>query len=390
MTRRLWFSIHSFTCVTAGLVLFVVCWSGMTATLADEFDWLVTPEMRIADPTTEVRWGRVQATLAASTTPGWIDSLHVPIHRYAAVRAEIEPPGRPERLIYLHPRSGEKLGEFGELTIQRFFRSLHRHLFLPKPTGIVVVALFAIALLTTAIAALMFYRRWWTRSLQVRVITRRGHIAWSDLHRCAGLWSLWFVGLMALTGIWYGLEATGAPDALLGPDPDPPRVTQDAAPDDALPLDTLFARGQALRPDFDIRAVEWEYGDTGSGQIVLTGQANDWLVRDRVNYVRLAMDGTVTDTGSGSDLGAYEYWVNMADPLHFGSFAGLATRVLWFVFGLILCAMILTGTWLHAQRLMRHPNGPHKLRWAATMPACAASLILLAVAVPFGIEEIRS
>ena len=390
MTKRLWFSLHSFMGITAGLVLFVVCWSGTLATLADELDWLVTPEMRIAEASTEVNWRRVHSTLLESTTPDWIDKVHVPIHRYAAVRAEVEPPGEPERLIYLHPRTGEKLGEFSELTIQEFFRSLHRHLFLPKPTGIVVISLFAVALLTMAIAALMFLSRWWTRFFRLRLTTRKGGIAWSDLHRTAGLWSLWFVGLMSVTGIWYGLEATGVPDALLKPDQEPAAATRDAEPSERLSLDSLVARAQAVRPRLEVRKVEWEYDEKGAGRIRVEGQADDWLVRDRVNYVSFTLDGAMAGMGSGSDLSVYEYWVNMANPLHFGSFAGLLTKSLWFVFGLTLCGIILTGTWLHARRLTRHPRGPHKLRWAGTMPACATSVLLLATAVPFGIDQIRA
>ena len=390
MTKRLWFSLHSFMGITAGLVLFVVCWSGTMATLADELDWLVTPEMRIAEASTEVSWNRVHTTLLESTTPEWIDKVHVPINRYAAVRAEIEPPGEPERLIYLHPRTGKKLGTFSEFTIQEFFRSLHRHLFLPKPTGIVVVSLFAVALLTMAIAVLMFLSRWWTRFFRLRLTTRKGGIAWSDLHRTAGLWSLWFVGLMSVTGIWYGLESTGVPDALLEPDSAPVAMTSGTALSEPLPLDTLIARAQAARPQLEVRKVEWEYDEAEAGRIRVEGQANDWLVRDRVNYVSFTINGAMMGMGSGSDLSAYEYWVNMADPLHFGSFAGLPTKSLWFVFGLILCGITLTGTWLHARRLARHPKGPRKLRWAGTMPACATSVLLLATAVPFGIDQIHA
>jgi uncharacterized iron-regulated membrane protein len=388
--KRLWFSLHGFLGVTAGLVLFVICWSGTVATIADELDWVVTPELRIAESTTEVRWNRVHATLQESTEPEWIDSVHVPMNPYAAVRAEIEPPEQPEYLVYLHPRTGEKLGEFSELTIQEFFRGLHRHLFLPKPTGIVLVSLFAIALLIMAISALMFLKRWWVRFLQLRLFTRQGHIAWGDLHRTAGLWSLWFVILMAVIGIWYGLEATGIPDALLEPDQEPAALTEAALSSEPLPLGTLVARAQAARPQLEIREVEWEHDKAGIGLVRVQGQAQDWLVRDRVNYVSLTQDGRLMNTGSGSDLSAYAYWVNMADPLHFGSFAGLPTKFLWFGFGLILCGIILTGTWLHARRLARHPKGPSKLRWPGTMPACAASLILLAMAVPFGIAEMRA
>jgi len=122
---------------------------------------------------------------------------------------------------------------------------------------------------------------------------------------------------------------------------------------------------KAARPQLEIREVEWEHDKAGIGLVRVQGQAQDWLVRDRVNYVSLTQDGRLMNTGSGSDLSAYAYWVNMADPLHFGSFAGLPTKFLWFGFGLILCGIILTGTWLHARRLARHPKGPSKasLAW---------------------------
>jgi len=59
----------------------------------------------------------------------------------------------------------------------------------------------------------------------------------------------------------------------------------------------------------------------------------------------------VIDTGSGADLMAYEYWDHMADPLHFGDFGGLTTKLIWFVFGLELSGLCLSGAWLQVQRL---------------------------------------
>mgnify|MGYP006426619487 CR=1 FL=1 len=388
MTARSWFRVHSVTGVMAGLILFLVCWSGTTATLSNELDWLVTPEMWVTEGSGEVAWEKVYDAVSRTVAPARIKSLQAPSHRYAPATAEIETPGQPKRLIYVHPRNGAILGAFSELSIQEFFRGLHRHLFLPKPIGIVLVSLFAVALLSTVVAALMFYRRWWTRFFRLRVFARSGRVAWSDLHKTAGLWSLWFVCLIAITGIWYGLEATDAPDALFEPVSARETTVPSVAPTDRLPLGALIARVRATRPGLKIRKVYPDGKDTAGNQIHVVGRGQNWFLRDRVNSVTISANGVVINSRSEVDLTAYEYWVNMADPLHFGSFGGLVSKAVWFVFGLFVCGLILSGTWLHARRLSRSAGDVRGAQWPGTLPACGASVILLAATVSFGVEQI--
>jgi uncharacterized iron-regulated membrane protein len=78
--------------------------------------------------------------------------------------------------------------------------------------------------------------------------------------------------------------------------------------------------------------------------------------------------------------------VDTADPLHFGNFAGLATKGVWFVFGVGLSALCLTGAYLHFQRQKRHATVPPRRR--AVIAAYVTTCLVLLVAVIGAVQEI--
>lgn len=50
------------------------------------------------------------------------------------------------------------------------------------------------------------------------------------------------------------------------------------------------------------------------------------------------------------ELSAVERWVHMADPLHFGNFGGLATKLIWLLFGMMLTGLCATGVIIFGKR----------------------------------------
>jgi uncharacterized iron-regulated membrane protein len=43
----------------------------------------------------------------------------------------------------------------------------------------------------------------------------------------------------------------------------------------------------------------------------------------------------------------------MADPLHFGTFGGMLTRAIWFVFGVILTGLSISGIYIYGARIKK-------------------------------------
>ena len=392
MTIRTWFRIHSFTGVVTGLLLFVVCWSGTVATLAHELDWLVTPEARSTPGAERLAWEELLAAVEAAYPDATIALMRAPLYRRSAAEVVVNLPHQDGVRVYVDPYSGRVQGAWSQLNVWRFFRSYHRSLFFPTSWGTLLVAAFALTMAASMLAALVFYRRWWRRFL--RFDRGDGRVFWSGLHKIAGLWSLWFVVVMVVTGVWYGIERirydyvdgiisfAGPTDAAVHRLPPP---DSDAGPP-AQSLDALLARARDVRPDLEIRTIRLR-----EGVLYLDGQAGDLLVRDRTNQLHLdARSGEVLYDQRAADLPLYWRWSDTADPLHFGDFGGLGSKLVWFVFGLILSGLILTGTWLHAHRLVREAAGTRRARWPGTMAACVVSLVVLAASVPFGLHGARA
>ncbi len=385
------FRVHSFTGVITGLLLFVLCWSGTFAVVAHELDWLATPVARAQAATGADDWAAWEAGVRTHDPQARLLGLRAPFNDHAAAQALVRRPDGERRVWFIAPASGRVQGEASPFTVQRFFREFHRSFYFPTQWGTYLVAALAVTLLVSLVAGLLFYRRWWRRFFSFR--PRRGPGLWSELHKFVGLWSLWFVLIIAVTGLWYGVErarldlgdglfAFAGPSALAAhriPEP----TSDTSSP--ALPVAVLVERARTLRPDLRLTTVI-----PGADIFYAEGEADDVLVRPRANLIYLdARSGALLYSQDASDLPAYWRWSETADPLHFGDFAGLTVKLLWFLFGLLLCGLILTGTWMHARRLGRSERARQRHRWPGTGVAVVLSSLLVGASVPAAVYRVR-
>ncbi len=352
---RSWFDWHSWMGVIAGLLLFVVCWGGTFATISYELDWLVNPEQRVQVEGDPGSLEQIYASVEAAYPNAEIQTVYSP--RYANFAAEVvlQDEFSQTRRIYINPYTLEITGEGPFLNIQRYLRDFHRRLFTGN-FGFYLICLASLPLIGSLMTSLVFYKRWWTRFFEFKSArTLRTFV--SNLHRLVGLWSLWFVVIISLTGIWYLWERVRSShvddifaysDAIPGAIVPIPMLDFDYST--TLPFRDLLAIARAERPDIEIAYVSVNR----NGYFYVVGQTDNLLVRNRANKIYLLPEtGEVIYNQYGEDLSAYWYWSNMADPLHFGNFGGLATKFVWFAFGLILSFLSLSGVWLFAKRLSR-------------------------------------
>jgi hypothetical protein len=126
------------------------------------------------------------------------------------------------------------------------------------------------------------------------------------------------------------------------------------------PLDDYVAAAKAALPGLDPRTVRLPFGP--DEPVVVEGFAGDPLVRERANEVWLdPVDAGVVKVQRSADMTALHYVTELADPLHFGTFGGLPTKLLWFAGGLGLSGLALTGAWLAWRRLRTRAPTPVQL-----------------------------
>ena len=355
--RSIWWRIHQWSGLQLSLFLAFVLLTGTLAVFSYELDWLTRPSMWAAPTAYEdrVSWGDVGAAVAEHDSDLEIVNLYAPLHP-ASTFDVIVRDGETLKHVYVHPRTGEVTGEGSWFGFQRFLRNAHRHLMLPVPIGVTLVSFAAVFLTASLVTSFWVYKKWW-RGFTRWPKGRNARAFTGDLHRIAGVWSIWFIVLMIVTGFWYLIEQWGgaAPPASAA---QAPAVMAEASPSPSLPgapaaLDAGIAALKAELPEYRIARVVWPREPGDDFQVHgWTGRAI--LVRPRANTAWINADtGALAGVVDPSALGVHTRIAEAADPLHFGTFGGYWTKTLWFLFGAALTGLSLTGAAIYALRIAK-------------------------------------
>lgn len=382
--RRKLYDLHTWVGFHLALIMFVVLFTGTVATVSNEIDWLIQDDMRVSPseaivPGETVSWSEMEAAIYDYAPDVTIGSIYKVAGPHFAYRARVKDEFGANMFIHVNQWTGEVTGETHPMTVQRVFRDLHRYLFMPNVIGLPIVTSMAFILAISLYTGLKTSRNW--KTLMFRVRTDKGtRIMVGDAHKAAGLWSIWFFVVMIVTGVWYLIEFGVAIGSRLSTDPPPVAATTVAvaeAPPEIKPPTIQF------KPMGDLITIAGEaypalkpatvfMPNSPGGQAGVQGHIGNPLIRVRANNVRIdAETGEVVRVNKSEDMSAYRYINEMADPLHFGFFGGLPTKLIWFVFGVLMTGLSATGVWLTWKRL--RTKAPTKAQFA-TVPVMLLSM----------------
>lgn len=355
---RLWFAVHGWMALPVWLFLFFVCVTGTLATVDKEVMWLIDPSVRADNPDGLGKRGPNQVMAdVRRQVPG----VHVHSIRfgepYMAWSLEVSTPDIPAATAWVNPYTGQVQRLATGITFSNFIRALHGWLLMPwltgTPIGWYAVCLLGLPLLGSAVTGLVVYKRFWRAVTQPRLrLGKGGRVAWGDFHRLAAVWGLWFIIIIALTGLWFGVRGilydlhvpVGLDEVDIAREEAPLRFAGEPLP--ALDLDGALARVRAARPGsrpLYLILPEHALGSTGvvSRSAMPLLHERTWLH---------PYSGAVLAQRDVGNASAVEVVTSVAGSLHFGDFAGLWVKLLWCFFGLSLSALVLSGTVIWTKR----------------------------------------
>ncbi len=353
--------VHSYVGLFFCAVLIFISATGALSVFSVELDWLMRSEMRVAAEAEKAPVGQsLDAALAAVAGARPVALMRFPGARFAdRVTVETDDDGR--LFVWVNPYSGQVRGTTSTVTLKETLRELHRGFSTKRWFVQVAIAAMSLPLALLVVAGLMLYRRFWTGFLRVPRWRGSRRAVLSDLHRLIAVWSLPFLVVVVVTGIIFLSEMIGlGPTLRSAPRPDTVRA-------EALPpgfggadLDRAVALTAARIPDFDLTDVL--FPTNGNALLSVRGTDGTLLVRSdsSILYVDPArtmaqgpgMDADIA-TQPAAAMGPRLRVFEAVRVIHYGTLAGLPTRILWTVFGLGLMALAVLGALVSAERLRK-------------------------------------
>lgn len=343
--------MHAWVGLKLSLCLFVILFSGTLAVLSNEIDWLADPAMR-AEPAagTSASWGTIAANAQAAVPGGHIDLIERGPDPWFATVVVMQASDGHRRRVLVDPATGavNRVASFG--SAQRFLRDFHRRFMLPVAIGLPIVTAFALLMGASLVTGVISYKKFWRGFFRK---PRGGNLRTTagDFHRLGGLWSIWFVSLIVATSIWYLVELLGGAAAPLLPldrtaNEAPSVLAQPVGTD----LDRLAASAHAAYPRLQIKRILFPF--PGMRAVGFQGDAGTVLTTEKADAVFVdPVSGAVEMRVVGKTLNAHARISEMADPIHFGTWGGLASKLVWFIFGLFLTGLAVTGVIVYAARM---------------------------------------
>ena len=397
---------HGWIGLFISIPLFIVFWAGSLTLFYPEIKaWSVLPHTEYRSVSDQLPLNNILDTvfseydvntqqrmfvvLPTETMP--LYELHLPVNETPSAKNALTS-------IYVDPVNGETVASIDSFHLADFLYGLHIDLNLPLGDHIVgIVTLFFTVVIFTGLVVQFkklithfFYYRGGSTTLRYQL---------TDMHNVVGVMSLPYTFMYALTGLMFNLGLIsqivtllfiydGDRTALLN-DTGFPRVTES------------YTGIEREMPDLNTLITSWEEKENAkASSLRLTNYGDEnALIRiigqHRSNFSqRIDMTYRVRENEFSADLNpaernAFADGTRFLYALHFGHFAGVDIRIVFFILGLGVCGLIVVGNMLWLTKFQNNRSISSRFKhsiFALTLGGCAG--IVPATAFAFLLERV--
>lgn len=212
---KLWFLVHSWLALPIWFFVLIVCVTGTLAVVSQEIVWLANPDIRASKPSDDAQplsFDQVIAAIKRDEPKAIVQSIIRPDESHFALSVGLSYPDGRSVDVYANPYTGAIQGISPSFNFQQFTRALHGWWLVPFTNGYswgwYLVSALGLPLLASLVTGLVVYKRFWKGFLRPTLRIRHGaRIFWGDFHRLSGIWSIWFIAVISITGTWFLIEA---------------------------------------------------------------------------------------------------------------------------------------------------------------------------------------
>jgi len=355
--RKAMFQLHLWSGVILGLYFVVVCLTGSLVVYKKELERWAIPDLIHVTPTGDYQSLARMVTLVRSRYP---DHRLQNAYLYFVPGTSwsfrfLGPRGRVQ--VYVDPYRTTILGEDSyQGKFLQWVYDLHRDLLLGTP-GLRINAWGGWLLTLMCLSGVVV---WWPGVGRLRNALTYVRGGWRrqnyDVHKLVGLWSAVLLAGVAFLGAYWGYQpqyeqalawATGGPAKRLAP-----RITRTDGVTEA-DIDAVYAAARAAMPE-GTPTLFTVAGAPDLPHSLHHRLPDDWRTQgDNVVYVHPQTAAVIrTDYHHTLPLGVRLQRDIFA--LHFGTFWGHPTRLLWVVLGLTPLVLFVTGMLMWWNRSLRH------------------------------------
>ncbi len=352
--RRWYGKVHTLAGLSAGLILIIVSLTGALLVFEEELDVWLHPGLFDFEEIGEIlSFQEVTERVLAErpTTP--INGVFLQKKRNNAYVLFLK--GKEVRQMIVNPYNGKIMGVrvYGK-TPMGFIRNLHRTLLIPK-VGKYLTGISALCCTFLMITGLRLWlpKRW--KNLRAR-LGIRWHAARKrvnyDLHNTLGFYFSPAIALIALTGVMItfsqvillflfllSFEPPVSIEKIFDQKSD---YVSDQAP---IEIQEAVRLAEAAVPGAKVRGFILPRDSVGAYNMNLVAPARVRTGDHSIVFLD-QYSGRIINTSEASEFKLTKAYLNWVTPIHYGSFAGLPTRILALVASLVTVVLIFSGFYI--------------------------------------------